>query len=113
MEEKGQPKEAIKVEEKKPEITVEPVKKRSGHNGLAITLAALALILSGVSATFSYLSYQKASTPLTILSSGVDGNSANFVEDMWILRLHLCHQRYQKNHRLISYQICLRQKGHM
>lgn len=80
MEEQKQPEEVIKVEEKKPETVVETVKKRSGHNGLAITLAVLALVLSGVSATFSYLSYEKASTPLTILSSGVDGNSANFVE---------------------------------
>lgn len=53
--------------------------KRSG-NGLAICLASVALVASGVSATFSVLSYQKANTPLTFLNSGSDGNSANFVE---------------------------------
>ena len=56
--------------------------RRGGNksNTVAITLASVALVLSGVSATFSYLSYQKASTPLTFLNSGTDGNSANFVE---------------------------------
>ena len=53
--------------------------KRSG-NGIAITLASVAVVLSGVSAVFSYMSYQKANAPLTILNSGADGNVANFVE---------------------------------
>lgn len=57
-----------------------PVKK-SNSNALAITLASVAIALSGTSAVFSYMSYEKASTPITFLSgSGVDGNSANFVE---------------------------------
>ena len=47
---------------------------------LAITLSSVAIVLAGTSAVFSYLSYQKASTPLTFLNSGTDGNSANFVE---------------------------------
>lgn len=56
-------------------------KNKSNSNALAITLASIAIVLSGVSATFSYLSYEKASTPITFLSgSGTDGNSANFVE---------------------------------
>ena len=50
-------------------------------NTLAITLACIAVVLSGTSAVFSYLSFEKANTPLTILnSSGTDGNTANFVE---------------------------------
>ncbi|MBR2710509.1 trypsin-like peptidase domain-containing protein [Candidatus Saccharibacteria bacterium] len=47
---------------------------------LAITLSSVAIVLAGASAVFSYLSYQKASTPLTFLNSGADGNSVNFVE---------------------------------
>lgn len=49
-------------------------------NGTAILLAALAVVVSGASCTLSYLSYEKASTPITFLSSGSDGNSASFVE---------------------------------
>lgn len=57
-----------------------PVKKFNS-NALAITLASVAIALSGTSAVFSYMSYEKASTPITFLgSSGADGNSANFVE---------------------------------
>lgn len=57
------------------------VDKRPKGNTLAITLASIAVVLAGTSAVFSYLSYEKANTPLTILnSSGVDGNTANFVE---------------------------------
>lgn len=54
--------------------------KKSSSNTVAIVFASVALALSGTSAVFSYLSYEKASTPLTILESGADGNSANFVE---------------------------------
>ena len=53
--------------------------KTSG-NSAAIVIASVALALSGVSAVFSYLSYDKANTPLTFLSSGSDGNMASFVE---------------------------------
>ena len=49
-------------------------------NKTAIVLAVMALIGAGVSTTFSVLSYQKSSTPLTFLNSGSDGNSANFTE---------------------------------
>lgn len=55
--------------------------KKSNSNALAITLASVAIALSGTSAVFSYMSYEKASTPITFLgSSGTDGNSANFIE---------------------------------
>lgn len=84
-----EPKEEIKVEEAEvkeavvketaPEVKEES-EPRKPNNVLAVTVACIALILSGVSATFSFLGYQKASTPITFLNSGTDGNSANFVE---------------------------------
>lgn len=54
--------------------------KKVCGNGLAIALSAVAVVLAGTSAVFSYLSYEKASTPLTILGAGSDGNSVRFVE---------------------------------
>ena len=60
-------------------VKTEPVEYKS-NNVLAVVIACLALILSGVGATFAYLSYEKASTPITFLNNGTDGNSANFVE---------------------------------
>ncbi|MBR6505673.1 trypsin-like peptidase domain-containing protein [Candidatus Saccharibacteria bacterium] len=67
----------VEAEENK-EVKVE---KKSNGNTLAITLSCVAVALSGASGVFSYLSYEKANTPLTILSaSGVDGNMASFVE---------------------------------
>ena len=83
--------EGIKIEESKAEKVEKPkvekteelkvrTEKKSGNNVLAITLSGIAIVLSGVSATFSWLSYDKANTPLTILGSGADGNSVNFVE---------------------------------
>lgn len=53
---------------------------RQPRDKIAITLSCVALVLAGVSATFSYLSYEKANTPITILGSGIDGNTASFVE---------------------------------
>lgn len=55
-------------------------KCKCGHSKSTVLIAALALLLSGTSMVFSVLSYQKSNTPLTILGSGVDGNSANFTE---------------------------------
>lgn len=72
---KDDAKDAAKSEIKK----AEPKKEARG-DVLAITLASVAVVLSGASAVFSYLSYEKASTPLTILSSDADGNVASFVE---------------------------------
>ncbi|MBR3324144.1 trypsin-like peptidase domain-containing protein [Candidatus Saccharibacteria bacterium] len=54
--------------------------KCSGSNKAAIILSSIALIAAITSSVFSMLSYQKTTQPLTLLSSGVDGNSANFVE---------------------------------
>lgn len=74
--------EAETTDDKKTEVdTSKPVAtKRARGNGIAITFATLALLLAGTSTVFSVMSYQKSNTPLTILDSGVDGNSANFVE---------------------------------
>ncbi len=75
-------KEAEKVGEAKVEkkdLKEECVKERKGGSTLAIILSLIAIVLSGASAVFAYLSYDKANTPLTILS-GTDGNAANFVE---------------------------------
>ncbi len=70
-----------KVEKKKAETPKAPeAEAKSNSNKAAIILSSVALVASGVSATFSFLSYQKANTPLTFLSSGADGNSASFVE---------------------------------
>lgn len=69
-----------KVEGKADGKEQQPERMRKRGNGLVICLVLLALVLSGVSTVFSILSYNKASTPITWLNSGVDGNSANFVE---------------------------------
>ena len=66
----------VKDEPKKDTVT----KAKKSGNWLAIILAFLALILAGTSTVFSILSYNKSSTPLTILGDGADGNSANFVK---------------------------------
>ena len=49
-------------------------------NGAAVALAVFALLLGGAGLGFGLAAYQKTSTPITFLGSGVDGNSANFVE---------------------------------
>ena len=78
-------------EEKKPEVKEEKVKeekkveapakvKKSHAAGWAVAISLVALGASGTSAVFSWLSYEKSSTPITFLGSGTDGNSANFVE---------------------------------
>lgn len=79
MEEK-EIKEGVKVEaakEARPEL---PQKQGSRGNGLAVGLATVAIIISGAGFTLGYMGYQKASTPITFLNSGADGNSASFVE---------------------------------
>lgn len=77
-EKKGEIIEAEKKNIKKEEL--DDTRSKSKNGTVAIVLASIALVLSGVNVFFSYQSYEKASTPLTILNSGADGNSANFVE---------------------------------
>ena len=50
------------------------------NNGAAIVISVLALALGAGGLGFGLAAYQKTSTPLTFLNSGVNGNSANFVE---------------------------------
>ncbi len=55
--------------------------KKKGHGvAFAVTMSLIAVALSGTSTVFSILSYNKLATPLTIISGGADGNSANFTE---------------------------------
>ena len=56
------------------------MEKKEGENTAAVVLASVALVLAGTGCVFSVLSYQKSSTPLTILNNGTDGNVAEFVE---------------------------------
>lgn len=62
------------------EETAPKKEKGASTNPAAVVLASIAIVLSGGSMVLSYLSYDKASTPITFLGSGTDGNSANFVE---------------------------------
>ena len=88
MEQENIPAEEIKKVEENTEkandksLSVKDKNDKSSHasNKVALIFASLALVFAGTSAVFSYLSYEKASTPLTILNSGVDGNTASFVE---------------------------------
>ncbi|MBQ8985233.1 trypsin-like peptidase domain-containing protein [Candidatus Saccharibacteria bacterium] len=72
--------EAEKVEKAEKVEDTEKTEKGCGSNKAAICLASVALVAAVTSSVFSVLSYQKSSTPLTFLSSGSDGNSANFTE---------------------------------
>ena len=70
-------------EDSKKEVSNETSKKCSdkcGNNNAAIVMSVLALVLGGCGLGFGLAAYQKTSTPLTFLNSGVDGNAANFVE---------------------------------
>ena len=58
----------------------EPKKCCKSSNSAAIAISVLALALGAGGLGFGIMAYQKTSTPLTFLNSGVDGNSANFVE---------------------------------
>lgn len=52
----------------------------SHNNNPAIILSIIALILGGAGLVMGWMGYEKSSTPITFLSNGVDGNSANFTE---------------------------------
>lgn len=51
-----------------------------GLNSVAIVMSVVALLMGAGRLGLGLMAYQKSSTPLTVLNSGVDGNSANFVE---------------------------------
>lgn len=75
---KAEPKQKSEVTVAKYESAV--LRQRNGLATTAVVLASVAVVLAGASAVFSYLSYEKANTPLTILNSGSDGNLTGFVE---------------------------------
>lgn len=55
-------------------------KENNSKSGLAIVLALIATVCGGGGLVLGWLAYEKASTPITFLNSGADGNSANFAE---------------------------------
>ena len=54
--------------------------KPASRNGAAILISSIALILGTVGMVSGLVAVGKVSTPITFLSSGNDGNSANFTE---------------------------------
>lgn len=56
------------------------VAKPASRNGAAILISSIALILGTVGMVSGLVAVGKVSTPITFLSSGNDGNSANFTE---------------------------------
>lgn len=57
-----------------------PAKEGNNKASLLIALTVLALVFGCAGLALGWLGYEKASTPITFLGSGTDGNSANFVE---------------------------------
>lgn len=54
--------------------------KRGNKFGLVLGLSIAAVILGAGGLSLGWLAYEKSSTPITFLSSGTDGNAANFTE---------------------------------
>ena len=52
----------------------------SNQGKTAIVLASLALVFGAGGLALGWVAFEKSNTPITFLSSGQDGNSANFVE---------------------------------
>ena len=69
----------VKKEESNPVIITNNEGNRNRTNGPAI-LACIALLLGGAGLALGWVALETALKPVTILSSGTDGNSANFVE---------------------------------
>ena len=82
MKEEKKNENADKKLEQKVEDKCEAVesKQKNPVAVVAIALSSVAIVLSGTSAVFSYLSYEKANTPLTFSTNDSNGNMANFVE---------------------------------
>lgn len=71
--------EAKKPAQSEPKVALHP-ELRSNTNKAAIAMSLIALVCGCGGLALGWLGYEKASTPLTFLSSSTDGNSANFVE---------------------------------
>ena len=54
--------------------------KKSNSGAVAVGLSVVAILLGAGGLALGWMGFEKSSTPLTFLSSGSDGNSANFVE---------------------------------
>ena len=54
--------------------------KTKCNNRIILVISILALVLGAGGLGLGLMAYQKSNAPLTVLNSGVDGNSANFVE---------------------------------
>ena len=54
--------------------------ERGNKFGLVLGLSIAAVILGAGGLSLGWLAYEKSSTPITFLSSGTDGNAANFTE---------------------------------
>ena len=81
----GKDVEAAKTEEvvaTEPTITptTNNTASKSNKNTAAIVLSIFALVFGCAGLALGWMGFQKSYTPLTFLSSGTDGNSANFVE---------------------------------
>lgn len=53
---------------------------KGSPNKAAIVMSVVALVLGASGLALGWLGFEKASTPITFLGGGADGNSANFVE---------------------------------
>lgn len=70
MQENNSPENSPVADKAKPKTGVNP----------ALIIAIIALVLGAVGFYFGFEAYQASNTPITLLSEGKDGNSANFVE---------------------------------
>lgn len=86
---KGEVVEAVKIKDNQdevPHLESKPDKKartespKNDCSKAAITMSVIALVLGAGGLALGWMGFEKASTPITFLSSGTDGNSANFVE---------------------------------
>ncbi len=75
------PDEPVSAEPKtEPKTDPAQPKQSTSANKAAVAVSLVALVCGCGGLALGWLGYEKASTPLTFLSSSADGNSANFVE---------------------------------
>lgn len=63
-----------------PSVLSDSATKSKTSSNAAIAISVAALLLGATGLAFGLVAFDKASTPITFLSSGSDGNSANFTE---------------------------------
>lgn len=63
-----------------PSVSSDSTTKSKTSSNAAIAISVAALLLGATGLAFGLVAFDKASTPITFLSSGSDGNSANFTE---------------------------------